>query len=437
MPTSPHAILLANSPLYWACEKATIIHPARGRIGFNPYPFQIRFLQDRSRRRLIVKARQIGMSQAVALEAAHKAAHVPDSTILLVSRNEKLAANLLGYCSTAIAGIRDEVPELVRQSQSELQFTNGSRILSLPANQSTGRGFAAGDAYLDEYAFQLYAEDIYNAISPALSHGGRLTVLSSPNGRANHFFQLWAGIEGGDWSRHEIKWTECPPYDEAWYAEMRPQFTAQRWASEFDCDFTASGQAVFRDEDIRRCADGWEGLQAAESGHHYITAWDIGRRADATVGVTLDVTVEPWQLVAYERLLGVPYPAIQRRIEQRHHDYPGEHWIESNGVGDPVMENLNVNVEPFTTTRKSKADAITALALSHEQSKLKHGVKQLAVECQLYQWDDKDLIQDSVMAAAIACWRADQFVPAYGAMIHRDVREHQSYALGLGMRGRR
>jgi hypothetical protein len=426
--------LKAVSPLIWACERATIIHPTRGRIAFNPYPFQVTFLQDRTPRRLIVKARQIGMSQAVGLEASHKAAYTPDSTVLLVSRNEKLAANLLGYCYTAIETARDELPALTRQSQSEIEFANGSRIMSLPANRSTGRGFAAGDVYLDEFAFQEYAEDIYRSVSPILGHGGRLTVLSTPDGRANHFFRLWSGIDGGEWSRHLFDWRACPVYDDAWYERERPNYTAQNWASEYECDFIASGQAVFRDEDIKRCEDGWLGLQPAQPGRHYITAWDIGRRADATVGVTLDVSAEPWQLVAYERLLGVPYPAIQQRIELRHAAYPGEHWIESNGVGDPVMENLHVSVDPFTTTRKSKADAITALALAHEQGTLKHGVKQLAVECQLYQWDDKDLIQDSVMAAAIACWRADQFAPAYGAMVHRQTREHHSYAINL--RGR-
>jgi hypothetical protein len=99
------------------------------------------------------------------------------------------------------------------------------------------------------------------------------------------------------------------------------------------------------------------------------------------------------------------------------------------------MENLTVHVHPFTTTRKSKADAITALALAHEQGRLKHAVPQLVVECQLYQWDDKDLIQDSVMAAAIACWRADQYAPVIGGMVHRETREHRSYAINL--RGRR
>jgi hypothetical protein len=149
----------------------------------------------------------------------------------------------------------------------------------------------------------------------------------------------------------------------------------------------------------------------------------------------LDVTEEPWQLVAFERMLGVPYPIIQRQMERRYHAYPGEHWLESNGVGDPVLENLNVSLTPWNSAPKPKSQIITALQLAHEQSKLKHGIRQLAVECQLYQWDDKDLIQDSVIAAALACWRADQFAPFGGAMIHRDVREHQSYAIGL--RGRR
>ena len=407
--------------LTWARTKATIVHPTRGRIAFEPYPYQARFLADTSRRRLVVKARQIGFSQVIAVEAVHKAAHVPDSTTLFISRSGDLAENLLGYCYNAISGCRDEVPALTRANLSELVFANGSRIKSLPANRSSGRGFAAGDVYLDEHAFQEYAAEIYRSVNPIVSaSGGRITVLSSPDGRANHFYRLWAGVDGGEWDRYNVPWRECPVYDDAWYAAERPSYTAAQWASEYECDFVASGQAVFKDEDIAACADGWGGLQPPRPGRHYVTAWDIGRRQDATVGVTLDVTDEPWQLVAFERLLGVPYPVIQGHIERRHAAYRGEHWVESNGVGDPVIENLNCHAEPFTTTRKSKAQIVTALALAHEQHRLKHAVKQLQIECQVYQWDDADLVQDSVMAASIACWRADQYAPAAGGWVERE-----------------
>lgn len=407
------AVMVPQTPLEWACAKATIVHPMRGRIPFSPYPYQSAFLDDRSPRRLVLKARQIGFSQAFALDATHKAIHTPDTTILLVSRNQELAANLLGYCYNALAGLHGQVPEFTKQNESEIGFANGSRIKSLPANRSTGRGFAASDVYLDEFAFCQYAEEIYRSVGPTVAHGGRLTVGSTPDGRGNLFFQLWAGLEGGDWSRHEVAWWECSAYNPSrtkpadpwqvpWYAQERPNYTAQSFASEYDCDFIASGQAVFRTEDVDACSDGWQGLQAARPGHRYVTAWDIGRRQDATVGITLDVTDDAHQMVAYERHLGMPYPSIQRCIETRARAYPGVHVVESNGVGDPVIENLEVNVDPFTTTAKSKERAVTALALAHENRTIKHDIEQLRRECHLYQHQDQGLIQDCVMAAAIA-----------------------------------
>lgn len=394
--------------LDWARQNAVVVHPTRGRIPFDPYPYQAAFLADESPRRIVLKARQIGFSQAFGLEAAYKATQYPDRTILLVSRNQDLAINLLAYCYNAIAHMTDRIPALVKNNASELAFANGSRIKSLPANRSTGRGFAASDVYLDEYAFQSYARDIYQAVGPTVSQGGTLTVASTPDGRGNHYFQLWQGYEGGEWSRHVVRWDECPVYDADWYARERPKYTAQQWASEYECDFVASGAAVFDPAELARCADGWLGLAPAIAGRGYVTFWDIGRRQDATVGITLDVTDDALQLVAFDRLLGVPYPVIQQTIERRALEYGGLTAVESNGVGDPVIENLRVPVVPFTTTRRSKTDAINALVLAIEAGRFKHDVPDLARELAVYQWDDAQLVQDCVIAAAGAAWFAVQ-----------------------------
>jgi hypothetical protein len=85
--------------------------------------------------------------------------------------------------------------------------------------------------------------------------------------------------------------------------------------------------------------------------------------------------------------------------------------IESNGVGDPVIENLRVEVFPFTTTRKTKTDAITAMALAYERRRLKHDIERLRIESELYQWQDANIVQDTVMATAIACAVADVPMP--------------------------
>jgi len=367
---------------------------------------------DRSPRRLIVKARQIGFSQVIALEAAHEAVTHKDSTILLVSRNGDMAVNLLGYCYAAVASCPDAVPAIVKANESEIGFANGSRIKSLPANRSTGRGFAGRSIYLDEFAHADYAQDIYQSVAPTVAHGGRLTVGSTPDGRGNFFYQLFAGIESGSWSRHVLTWRDCPAYDASWYERERPKYTAQQWASEFEADFVASGQAVFRAEDVEACRQGWIGLQPPQAGHQYVTAWDIGRRNDPTVGITLDVTGPDFQVVAYERLLGVPFPIQQRLIEDRAGRYGGATFVESNNQGDAVVENLRVPVFTWTTTARTKEAALSALILVHEQRRFKHDLAQLRQETLLYQWRDEGLIQDSVIAAAIAVFCAQHEPPS-------------------------
>ncbi|KKQ48303.1 MAG: hypothetical protein US68_C0037G0001, partial [Candidatus Shapirobacteria bacterium GW2011_GWE1_38_10] len=75
------------------------------------------------------------------------------------------------------------------------------------------------------------------------------------------------------------------------------------------------------------------------------TAWDIGRKADATVGITIDYATEPYQIVAFERMERVPYPEQQTAIAKRHVAFPGRTVVEDNGPGDPVVGNLPVKVE--------------------------------------------------------------------------------------------
>lgn len=388
----------------WAERHATIVLPTEGRRPFTPYPYQAALFDDPSPRRLILKARQTGISNAVALEALHRAITRPDSTELIVSRNQEAAQVLIRYVQHSLSGLA-AIPRLVNENQSVLVFDNGSRIMSLSASPSTGRGIAATDVYLDEFAFTTYDALIYESLIGTISTGGRLTILSTPNGRTNLFFRLWSGLEGGDWSRHSIHWSDCPRYDDAWARRTRAEMTRQSFAQEYDLDFVHSGEAVFDADD----------LVAARAGHdpdpstcdEVVTAWDIGRRQDHTVGLTLGRRGEVWHELAYERLL-VPYPVVQARIEARAQAYGGRTVVESNGVGDPVIENVGVRVVPFTTTAKTKTQAIQALQLLLQQRRLTYASDQLDRELGLYAWDDRDLVQDSVMAAAIAAFHVLQ-----------------------------
>lgn len=407
-----------TTPDAWARQTATIVHPVLGRVPFNPYPYQSEFLAGyHAPRRIVLKARQIGYSQTFALEALYAAITEPDTTILLVSRSQDLAINLLRYCYITYNALRGNVPALEKENESEIGLSNGSRIKSIPANRSTGRGFAATRVYLDEFAYASYAEDIYQSVSPAVSRGGCLVVGSTPNGIGNLFHELYSSADG--WERQRVPWHACPAYytdaeraagvppeQSVWYQRERPKYTARQWASEYECDFVGSGDAVFSAADIDAAEADAVGAQAPVSGRDYMTSVDIGRRQDATVINTFDITRRPYQRVAHQRFEGLPYPLIQQHIERRWQSYGGELHIESNGIGDPVIENLAVPVKPFVTTAKSKLRGIQALQLLLEQRALKaRWTPQERKEFTLYKWDDRDITQDCVMSLAIGAAR--------------------------------
>lgn len=390
------------SALAWSERYASVISPTEGRMPFVPYPYQAKLLDDPSPRRIVLKARQTGISNAFALEALHRAITRPDSTELFVSRNGDAARQLVNYCYAAMIGI--PMPRLVTENQTSIAWENGSRILSLPANPSTGRSLAATDVYLDEFGFSEYDELIYQSLIGTVSTGGRMTIASTANGRNNKFFRIWSGLDAGEWSRHQIHWSDCPRYDEAWAARTRQGMTRQSFAQEYDCDFLVSGEAVFDPGDLAACRVGHD--PDPDGCSRYLSAWDIGRRQDHTVGITLGERAGVWHVVAFDRFLA-PYPVIQARIEERARRF-GRTIVESNGVGDPVIENLSVQVEPFTTTARTKTQALQSLQLLMQQRAFKFGEghEQLGRELSLYQHDDHNLVQDCVLSAAIAAYAA-------------------------------
>jgi phage FluMu gp28-like protein len=74
--------------------------------------------------------------------------------------------------------------------QLEIVLPGGVRIIGLPANPQTARGFT-GDVFLDEFAMHAFDRDIWAAMFPTLLRGdGELDIASTPKGRSNMFYQL-------------------------------------------------------------------------------------------------------------------------------------------------------------------------------------------------------------------------------------------------------
>lgn len=267
------------------------------------------------------------------------------------------------------------------------------------------------DLVVNDEASRIKAESIEEAIVPCLAdRDGSLINISTPRGRNWWWGQCMAAKRDGE----DHVFFSAPSSDNpnpniqkaARLAKERiPRVVyEQEWLAEFAED----GLTLFRIEDIDRAVVGALGQQPAWPGRSYVTTVDVGRRRDATVINTFDSSALPYQRVAFDRLERVPYPIIQGAIESRVRAYPGATWVESNGVGDPVIENLAVPVQPFLTTARSKTQALQSLQLLFERSGMRAQwdarERAALIGCS---WDEEHT-PDEVMSLAIFAAVVDQ-----------------------------
>ncbi|MBI4442605.1 MAG: hypothetical protein HY649_04445 [Acidobacteria bacterium] len=168
----------------------------RGAAQVPLYPYQERWVRDGSRFKLAVKATQIGYSFAAALEAVRDCIRHRTLWIVL-SRGERQSLEFMQKVrelaqALRIVGSKLETSffEKTNIFQHEVKFPNGSRIIGVPANPDTARGYT-GNMILDEFAFHQHDREIWAAAFGRVSREGlKLRVISTPNGQRGKFYEL-------------------------------------------------------------------------------------------------------------------------------------------------------------------------------------------------------------------------------------------------------
>jgi phage FluMu gp28-like protein len=169
----------------------------------------------------------------------------------------------------------------------QIHLPGGVRIIGLPANPQTARGFT-GDVLLDEFA--MHAEDraIWAAIFPTLLRGdGELDVASTPSGSDNVFAEL----RGNPLFRHStVRLTEAVRDGLDVDVELlrRAMNDDLLFRQEFLCEFLDEANVFLSMEHIAGCCDA--GLVLATSPAELagieaplFVGVDIGRHRDLTV----------------------------------------------------------------------------------------------------------------------------------------------------------
>lgn len=173
---------------------------------------QEQFLNNETRFGVDIKSRQIAWSFTAALDAVVDGILNPGTPHVFVSINLEEAKEKIRYAQSIIGAIDQPArPQLVAESQTALEFENGSRLISHPCRPP--RGKARTRLYLDEMGHYKLGLDreIYTAALPATIKGdGYIRIGSSPIGASGLFWEIatetlrkWPGFNG---HRRFIPW---------------------------------------------------------------------------------------------------------------------------------------------------------------------------------------------------------------------------------------
>jgi hypothetical protein len=136
----------------------------------------------------------------------------------------------------------------VRETALTLELINGSRIVSLPQNENTVRGYSGVTLLIVDEASRV-SDGLYAAVRPMVATSrGRLLACSTPNGKLGWFFESWSGR--GNWRRLKVTAPECPRISPGFLAEERLTLGERYYQQEYMCEFSDAEGQVFPQEVI-------------------------------------------------------------------------------------------------------------------------------------------------------------------------------------------
>ncbi|WP_299427132.1 terminase family protein [uncultured Meiothermus sp.] len=342
-------------------------------------PYQKRWVEDRSRFKIWLAARQIGKSFAATLETVDDSVQRKTLWIHLASGQrqtlelaEKVKLHLDAYQIAAKALEDTFFDGEQRVTQFEYRLPNGSRHLFLPANPATARGYS-GNLNLDEFAFHKDPAGIWRAVFPIITRNPsyKVRITSTPNGQLNQFAELWHKAEG--WSRHKTSIYDAVADGLAVDPEeLRIALNDPlAWQQEYLLEFLDESSA-FIPYDLILAAESPDTLSDEWIAENAYLGMDIARRRDLTV-IWIDEVVGDvaWCRKIVE-LHNTPFHAqleallaLIPRVRRA--------CIDSTGMGEMLAEEarrrFGWKVEPVQFNLQTKADLAQNLRLGFEDRK--------------------------------------------------------------------
>lgn len=338
-----------------------------GFVPFKLFPRQRQIVKayEDNRYCLVAKPRQAGVSTTTQAYLAIKAGFADydnPEVILVIANKLKLSVKFL-------KGIKDYLKQLPRwiwgpeyygseenekksifitDSKIEIELPNGSTVIAVATSEDALRGYTPTFLVFDEAAFIDNGDAVYAAAMSSISTGGKVILISTPNGMDPLYYKTYDQSRIGENQFHivDMRWFEDPRYNKdlrwikkvdggpdlieteleftipsyqlrieagwkptsTWYENMCMALNnnARKIAQELDVSFLGSGGNVIEDETISlhetknviepKFVSGienefWMWNEPIE-GHQYIMGVDVSRGdgEDSSTIVIVDFT---------------------------------------------------------------------------------------------------------------------------------------------------
>jgi phage FluMu gp28-like protein len=340
------------------------------------WPFQSAWLLDSGQLAVCNKSRQIGLSHTTsAVGVLWGAFHGETTTFISIGQLEssEVLKKAKGHAEV-LRRLGSRMARPKRESATEIEFTSGGRIIALPS--SGGRSFT-GNVFLDEFAYQEHASEVWDAASAITTLGDlKIRAASTPNGMGNEFHQLVkrAKAPGSKWSVHEIPMRAAiaqgypVDIDKCWEIAKGDQ---RLFDQLFNCKFLDGEQQYIPTEAIEYCAQDYPDDCQGEC----YAGLDIGRSSDRTELIIVRKNPTGWRAQVYsEGCKRTSYEDVERLAATAF----SPKWrctrlcVDATGMGTFPAEQLQRKfgthrVEPVLFTQAVKEELATSLYTAFTQ----------------------------------------------------------------------
>lgn len=199
-------------------------------------------------RRLILNcSRQWGKSTLGALKALWEALHLDDEGLVLVAARTFRQAKMVVRKAKVLARRLGVKYRPDGDNPGSMMFENGARIVGIPGDEDSVRGFArVALMIIDEAAY--VDDELYYALMPMLAvSNGTLMLMSTPGEPAGFFYKAWTR-GGAVWERVKAAAWDCPRIAREFLEEQRKAMPKWTFAMEYECEFAGAGNRLFPPE---------------------------------------------------------------------------------------------------------------------------------------------------------------------------------------------